>query len=136
MSEAIVSLLGDFNRNDPLTQAEYDAFMSKFRGHLPQKYVDFLRIANGGEGFVGNESYVILWKLNDLLDLNESYDVQEYAPGLLLFGSDGGGEAFAFNTTEKPWGIVQVPFVGMELKYAEVLAIDFVEFLRYLYNAD
>lgn len=36
----------------------------------------------------------------------------EFFPGLLLFGSDGGGEGFAFSMRDTPWSVVQVPFSG------------------------
>jgi hypothetical protein len=47
---------------------------------------------NGGEGSVG-DTYVILWRIEELIEMSKAYDVAEYAPGLFLFGSDGGGEA-------------------------------------------
>ena len=39
--------------------------------------------------------------------------VSEFAPGLILFGSDGGGEAYAFDVREAVPIIVEVPFIGM-----------------------
>ena len=51
------------------------------------------RRANGGEGFVGR-AYLILWPIEKLRELNDAYQVEQYAPGFLIFGSDGGGEAF------------------------------------------
>ena len=36
------------------------------------------------------DTYVILWKAEELGELNASYQVDEDAPGLLLIGSDGG----------------------------------------------
>jgi hypothetical protein len=39
----------------------------------------------------------MIWKIGELLRFNREYEVQVYAPGLLLFGSSGGGEAFAFS---------------------------------------
>jgi hypothetical protein len=63
---------------------------------LPEDYVAFLQRANGGEGFVG-ERYVRLWKAEELIEVNRGYNVAEFFPNLFLIGTDGGGEAYAFD---------------------------------------
>src|ERR1700761_8290476 len=60
---------------------------------LPLDYKDFLRASNGGAGFVG-DTYLHLWKAEELKPLNDGYQVARFAPALLLIGSDGGGEAY------------------------------------------
>ena len=96
---------------------------------MPQDYRELLVEKNGGEGFLG-ENYLILWAAEELAQFNKEYEVQEYAPGLILFGSDGGGEGFAFDVRENPMRIVQVPFIGMELEYATMIAPDFKTFIE------
>jgi hypothetical protein len=93
---------------------------------LPEDYCRFLRFSNGGEGFVGR-SYLILWAVEDLAQFNKEYQVQDYAPGLFLFGSNGGGEGFAFDTRVTPFPVVRVPFVGMDLQCAKIIAKSFKE---------
>jgi hypothetical protein len=97
---------------------------------LPHDYRAFLHASNGGEGLLG-ENYVALWKAEDLAPLNAGYEVARDAPGLLLFGSDGGGEAYAFDTRESPWVVVQVPFIGMgDVDSAIPRGSSFTEFLE------
>lgn len=67
----------------------------------------FLRRHNGGEGFIGS-NYLILWKAEEILPFNRDYEVERMAPDLLAFGSNGGGEAFAFDKREQSWPIVMV----------------------------
>ena len=124
-------LLEELNRNPGASAQAIRAAAEALKAELPSDYVAFLRASNGGEGMIG-ETYLILWKAEELTEMNTSYQVSEYAPGLLLFGSDGGGEAFAFDTRTTPWPVVKVPFVGMELQYAEVLAPSFDAFLKTL----
>jgi len=88
-------------------------------------------IANGGEGFIG-ENHLILWAAEELAQFNNEYEAQDYAPGLVLFGSDGGGEGYAFDARTIPAPIVQVPFIGMDLMYARQMAGSFSEFVRKL----
>jgi cell wall assembly regulator SMI1 len=100
---------------------------------LPADYLEFLRQHNGGEGFLGNH-YVILWQAEELSAFNEEYEVNQYAPGLVLFGSSGGGEGYAFDTREKAMPVVQVPFIGMDLRYAKPIAASFTQALLQLAN--
>lgn len=95
--------------------------------NFPTIYKDFLLKYDGGEGFVG-DNYVILWASNEIAQFNNDYQVQQYAPGLVLFGSNGAGEGYAFDARVLDAPIVQVPFIGMELSYAEPIALDFDEF--------
>jgi hypothetical protein len=99
---------------------------------LPADYVEFLKLANGGEGFISEHAYVMLWGIEELAAMNRSYEVQKYAPGLLIFGSNGGGEAYGFDTRDRQWPVVQVPFVGMDWTLAQPKGRSFGEFLERL----
>lgn len=122
-------LLAKFNQSAPAEDAAISTFEEGASARLSDDYKQFLGRANGGEGFVG-ETYVILWPVERLRELNSAYQVEEYAPGLLLFGSDGGGEAFAFDMRSPAKPIVYVPFVGMEQDLARPIAPNFTEFLQ------
>ncbi|TNY26228.1 SMI1/KNR4 family protein [Fulvimonas soli] len=100
---------------------------------LPEDFLNFLITHNGGEGYLGEE-YLILWKLNELLEFNDDYEVEKYAPGLFLFGSNGGGEGFAFDR-DNAMVIVMIPFIGMNRKYARFLANDFTSFLLRFFSS-
>jgi len=98
---------------------------------LPGDYLDFLRQHNGGEGFIG-DNYIVLWKAEELADFNREYEVEKYAPGILLFGSDGAGEGYGFDTESAAMPIVHVPFIGMERRYATPIAKDFPDLFAQL----
>jgi hypothetical protein len=58
----------------------------------PDEFIDLMTITDGGEGWVG-ESYLAVLSIEDI----HRYNQGEFAmPGLVRFGSDGGGEDFAF----------------------------------------
>lgn len=99
---------------------------------LPPDYVQFVNLANGGEGSVGPRAYVILWRVENLASTNQAYQVETNAPGLVLFGSDGGGEGFGFDTRTSPWPVVRVPFIGMSWSLAERMGATFAEFVQEL----
>ena len=80
---------------------------------LPPDYRAFLEEANGGEGFVGDGGFLKPWPIDEIDSSNEGLQVSESAPGLVFFGTDGGGEGYAFDTRERPHRVVQVPLIGM-----------------------
>lgn len=127
MSLPYEGLLKEFSCGDGASKAAIDAAIQAVGLPLPLEFCEFLSVHNGGEGFVG-ESYLVIWAAEELAQFNQEYQVSEYAPGLLLFGSDGGGEGYAFDFRQNSPSIVKVPFIGMELKYATPVAKTFSEF--------
>jgi hypothetical protein len=99
---------------------------------FPADYVAYMLESDGGEGRLGPGSYIALYPVGELLTKNKDYAVDEFAPGLVLFGSDGGGMAFAFDKRRSPAEIVEVPFIPMSLDEVEARGADFLSFLRSL----
>ena len=118
-----------FVANPPASRDAIDKVQTELKFPLPKSYTEFLLIANGGEGFIP-DSYVIFWRVENLVSRNAAYNVAEFAPGLFLFGSNGGGEAFAFDTCSKTCSIVSIPFVTMDKSDARPAAPDFLAFLN------
>jgi hypothetical protein len=87
----------------------------------------FLERTNGGEGFIG-ERYVQLWRAEDLVEVNREYKTAEFFPNLFLIGSDGGGEAYAFDVSENEPTVFEVPFIGMSSD-ARAIASSFDSFV-------
>ena len=94
-------LSAEFEANPPAEPAAVARCQSDLKFRLPAEYVKFLEQMNGGEGFIG-ENYLMAWPVQDLVQSNKDYLVEEAAPELFLFGSNGGGEAFAFDTRSSP----------------------------------
>ena len=131
MNSLAEKLTSEFNVNPPVSIEAIRQFEGESGMSLREDYAAFLMHSNGGEGFIG-KGYASLWRLEDLAGKNRSYRVADYAPGLYLFGSDGGGEAFAFDMRSKERPIVRVPFVPLDLKEVQVLAPTFEGFLEAL----
>ena len=125
------ALLKDGVLNPPASESAIRGAASALGISLPADYVDFLRKHNGGEGFAGNNS-VVLFKAEELKPFNDAYEIKEYAPGLILFGSNGGGEGYAFDTRNGSMSVVRVPFIGMELRYAKPIGKTFTDMLHQL----
>lgn len=77
---------------------------------IPNDYLEFCKTYNGGEGFIGEE-YVVLYKLNELMQINKDYDVSNLVPDIFIFGSNGDSEALAFDFRKKQVKYVLIPFL-------------------------
>ena len=103
---------------------------------FPDDYQSFMKHSNGAEGMVGDNAYLQLWSLDNLAEYNEGYEVSEYLPGLILIGSDGGGEAYAYDNRYDHKPIVQVPFISINFDGLIKCADRFEGFLKYLYEQE
>lgn len=95
-------------------------------GSLPADYLAFLRRHDGGDGTLG-ELELVVWHATEAVERNRGYDPP---PGLVLIGSNGAGEALAFETRGGGSRLVFVPFIGMSSADAIDCGGSFVGFLE------
>jgi hypothetical protein len=126
----------NFTWNAPASVATLAEAERRLGVRIAVEYTEFLKKTDGGEGFIGKTAYVILWPLSEFAVMNQAYEIQKYVPGLLIFGSDGSGEMFGFDTRSSQWAVVQVPFVGMTWDLARAMGATFNEFLERLYEIE
>lgn len=87
---------------------------------LPPDYISYMAGIGPQEGgLIVEPGWFQLWPLDELESLNRDYQIQEYAPSFLGFGSSGGGELLAFDSEGN---IVMLPFVGMSAQDAIIIA--------------
>ncbi len=128
-----VSDLSEFLRvldaNQPATADALAQAEANLGFELPLHYRSFLMQANGCEGMLAG-GYVALWSAFDLAPRNEGYCVNEFAPGLLLIGSDGGDTAYALDLRKKWAPVVALPFIPMEYELIEFLGANVGDLLK------
>ncbi|CAN7745613.1 SMI1/KNR4 family protein [Paenibacillus sp. LjRoot56] len=107
-------LINGLEMNPPTNMNLVMETESKLGAKFPRDYKEFIVQYNGAVGTVGN-MYIHLWAIDELEELNEGYAIREFADGLVIFGSDGGGTAYAFDTRYEETTIVEVPFIGIDL---------------------
>ena len=125
-------LLAEFRRNPPASEVAIALFEAAWGVRLPDEYLRFMRCANGGEGAIGR-AHAQLWTIEELLQSNAACGVNEFCPEVFVFGSDGGGEAYAFDRRTTPWSFVLVPFI-VDLAVAVPRGATFDEFLDTIYG--
>ena len=97
---------------------------------LPGDYIAFLGCSDGAEGPIGSAGYLSLWSAEEIPNLNRTAAVDEFAPGLMVFGTDGGDTAYAFDFRGQAPCVAEVPMVGMSLEETRRIASSFTEFLE------
>lgn len=94
---------------------------------LPLEYLEFMKKHDGGEGEIG-PCYVILYKMDELAEVNQDYCVEEYLPQNCIIGSNGGGELFGI---DKNGNYFTVPAI-MDEKDKIILGRSLTDFLANL----
>jgi len=125
---SIQDVLKDGQLNEGASSAAIPAAIAVLGRSLPSDYLQVIGEHDGGEGFIGN-NYLIFWSSGELATFNHEYQVEQYAPGIVLFGSDGGGEGYGFDTREASMPAVRIPFIGMNIRYATRVAENFNDLL-------
>jgi hypothetical protein len=134
MSDNLNLLTKSIERNPGISLKKIQEIECELGVSFPHQYKDWLTLSNGAEGFIGKNEYLVLWPVEKLKTFNAGYAVEEFAPGLLLFGSNGGTTAYAFDSRVDDMPIVKVPFIGMSLEEMVVIGRTFNEFMHFLYD--
>ena len=130
MNENILSFLASLRRQDPPPFEIVNAY-KHMKPQLPADYLECIQQFNGAEGWV-RCSYLRLYPLEQLKWINEIYHIREFLPDILLFGSTGCGEAYAFDLRSDPAKIIKVPFIPLDRDYSDFTCENFTEFITNL----
>jgi len=128
--DALLARLGHSVIHEAASSNAITDLEQKIGKAFPALYSELMRRTNGVEGFLSEVNYLLLWNIEQLVELNESYGVQEFAPGLFLIGSNGGDAAYAFDTRSDPMPVVEVPFIGLSLEEARQVGTSFEDFIN------
>jgi len=101
---------------------------------LPQEYVEIMKEFDGGEGEVGDNGWLCLFPIEDLLAINKAYSLlMEQIPKYFLFGKDAADTGYAFHKTNQSihsFGLMS----DFRTDSIEFCGNSFSEFLEYLYS--
>jgi hypothetical protein len=125
----------EFTLSIPATEAQIVEAEAAFGIRLPEQYREFLAKTNGAEGPIGGNEYVALWPVDQLKKLNDAYEVLTYAPDYLVIGSNGGGEAYAFDLRSDSYSISALPFIGLSRDLGKIMGESFWDFLERLWES-
>jgi len=134
MNNEIFKYIKELELNPPAAQDVLKDLENNKNITLPKDYMEFMLYSNGAEGKIGPKSYLSIWPAEQILELNDEYEVKEFTPSLLYFGSDGGDMAYAFDFSDPTIKIVEYPFVSIHSEDKRICGNSFEEFLSFLFN--
>lgn len=112
---------------DKPLEAEIEKFLPLFPSALPEEYINFITNYDGATGDLPVQPYYFqFWRIKEILENNQGYEIQENLPNYFGIGGNGGGEFFAINLKNKK--IFTIPFVPMQETDALLVARSFKEF--------
>ena len=126
MTQLFEKLANSFDTVSAATPSAIETAEKFFNLKLPTDYKEFLQFSNGLEGETA-DSYLVLWSAEELVELNQAYNVKEFVSTIILIGSDGAEDAFGFDTTNMT--IVKLPFIGIGHIANQKLSDTFGKFL-------
>ena len=101
---------------------------------LPNDYIDVMKLFDGGEGEVGENGWLCLFPVSDLLPVNNDYVLlMKQIPDYFLFGKDAADTGFAFHKLRKTihsFGLMS----DFKTDPIEFCGNSFTDFIEYLYN--
>jgi len=101
---------------------------------LPPDYIDLMKEFNGGEGEVGENSWLCFFPIEDLIITNKDYQLlMQQIPDYFLFGKDAADTGYAFHKikqTVHSFGLMS----NFKTDPIEFCGNSFSEFIEYLHN--
>lgn len=109
-------------------ESTIEAAENRLRQRFPDDYRTFLKSENGLAKWYG-DVYLSLYAIEQVVELNEIHEHLAYQPELIHIGSDGGGEAIAFDFRQNPPTVILVNLVSTDWSEAILQAESFTEFM-------
>ncbi|GAA3919795.1 hypothetical protein GO495_00035 [Chitinophaga oryziterrae] len=133
MAAKIDELLKKLNKKAKAEDSLITNLINKMDFNIDPDYLDFLKSYDGAEGFVGEDSYILFWSVQEIINLNPYYeeDVDDgYSKGFFFFGSNGSDTGYGIRKSDGAF--IEVPFIDMSEEDTTELGKNFAEFLEYL----
>lgn len=134
MKKETISMMSEMEFAEPVNDDFIETVEHTMNIVFPEQYKRFMKLTNGAEGPLGDNSYLSIWPLDEIASLNDDYGVSKFTPGLVYFGSDGGGTAYAFDFRAVPPVIVEFPFDSIDIDDAVKIADTIDGFIATLYQ--
>jgi len=112
----------------PVRKKSSQKALAKCAPALPVEYVRYFAGDGPKEGGLSVEpGWFQLWRPDEIDEWNRNYEVQQYAPEFLGFGSSGGDEMLAF---DEDGAVFMIPFIGMASDQARPVAGSWRDFVK------
>lgn len=129
MNKEVENIIRDMDKEQPTTIRKIKEVEKKIGIAFPNEYKEIMLYSNGMEGPIGEEGYLCIWPIEEIIPLNDKYSVSEFTPGIVYFGSDGGDVAYGFDYNNEKILVIEIPFDSIHIEDEKVYSTSFYEFL-------
>jgi hypothetical protein len=110
--------------NPSATEVDIELVEKRLNAILPITYKELLQASNG---LATNEG-IVIYGTDDLLERNQTWETQEYAPGFVSIGDDSGGRVFLMSLSDKE-EILIVDSGDMTPDHAELISTNLIQWV-------
>lgn len=118
----IQQYFSNFNFTKPLAATDITSIMEVA---LPADYLEFMKRYNGGEGVIRKATYLRLFPLKQLQEINEDYCINEFLPNHCIIATSGGGELYGVDASGQYFAVPAI----MDEEDKIILGKSFVGFI-------
>jgi hypothetical protein len=106
----------------PANEEEIKSLVEFSPINVPFDYLDIVSEATEVEIYVAGEKYIRIWSPTGCVEMNESYEIQDYIPDSLAVGDDEGGNALIYFEGKDGFGLYIVGFGDLDAEEAVKVA--------------
>ncbi|HMH34413.1 MAG TPA: SMI1/KNR4 family protein [Puia sp.] len=129
MATEFEKMLSKLEKNEAPTNQLVQSLMLKINFQIDKDYLEFIRTYDGAEGTISEGSYLLLWRIKDLIELNPYYKDDDFSTKVFIIGSNGGGTAYGIKKDDDSFFKSTFLELADELEYC---GKDFKEFLLHI----
>lgn len=114
-----------FKKSNPISNKDIDLIENKLNMKLPAVYRDLLHYIDGFETVKG----IKIFGSNEIIERNETLEVEEYAKGYIAIGDDSGDSVFIMLANQNASELLSVDCGSMDPNYATSISLDFKKWI-------
>lgn len=116
----------NFHKNSPDNINEIIKIENSMNAIWPKSYKELLKNTNGFSSGGG----LAIYGTKDIVERNETWEVEHYAEGYISIGDDGGGNVFLMQQEEDAKKVFMVDSGDMNPGHANLIASDFTQWIN------
>lgn len=120
-----LSKISNLTKNPSASDSGIDAVENEMGAKLPKAYRELLRVA---DGFLTGKG-VAIYGTEDIIERNETWEVEEYAKGYVAVGDDSGGTVFLMSKNIDAKELFAVDSGYMDPEGATLVTSDFTKWV-------
>lgn len=117
-------------RNPGASETEIRVLLDSVKVKLPGEYLEFLRIANGAEGYMCEGNYLSLYSIDEVIECNRAFG--EWLPWFVFIGTSGSISGYGLDTRSISMPVLEADWIGLDSNPIFLCGMSFVEFLENL----